>query len=92
LARAGLLAAADADRLRASYVFWRELTDALRMGRGQARDLLLPEAGTPELATVARRLRPEAGPPGAVADALVAEVERHRRLVIELFDRLFRAG
>jgi glutamate-ammonia-ligase adenylyltransferase len=76
--------------LRDAYIFWRRVADALRMVRGNARDLLLPEAGSPEHGALARRL----GYTGAwteVSDALTADVERHRRRARDFFDS-FRAS
>lgn len=44
------------ESLRNSYVFLRRLIDALRMVRGDARDLAVPSAETEEFAYLARRL------------------------------------
>src|SRR4029453_2871911 len=56
LQAAGSIDAARRDELRAAYVFWRRVADALRMVRGNARDLLLPESGSEEGRFLARRL------------------------------------
>ena len=45
------------DGLRSSYVFLRRLIDALRMVRGDARDLAIPALETEEFAYLARRLK-----------------------------------
>ncbi len=67
--------------LRQAYVFWRQVADGLRMLRGNARDLLLPEDGSEEQGFLARRL----GYPGAgwheAGAALAADVQRHRERV-----------
>jgi glutamate-ammonia-ligase adenylyltransferase len=87
---AGIVSDADAGRLREAYVFWRRLADGLRMVRGQASDLLLPEDGSDEWELLARRL----GEKGGWADAaagLRAEIERHRAAVVAFFDASFRA-
>jgi glutamate-ammonia-ligase adenylyltransferase len=46
----------ERDGLRDSYIFLRLLIDALRIVRGNARDLLLPEEGSDEYKFLARRL------------------------------------
>lgn len=91
LARLGILSAAEHDALREGYVFWRRTVDALRMVRGQASDLLLPDEGSEELRLLARRL----GYPGRdwaeAAGALDADIDRNRLAVQAVFDRRFRA-
>src|SRR5262249_56646798 len=87
--RAAALLAADEHRdLRDACVFWRSVADALRMVRGNARDLLLPERGSPELGVLARRLGYEGGW-SEVAGALGADVERHRQRVRAVFTARF---
>jgi glutamate-ammonia-ligase adenylyltransferase len=56
MAEAGLLGAQDAAALRESYLFWRHIIDALRMVRGNARDLTVPPAASDAFAFLARRL------------------------------------
>ena len=76
----GLLDAARREELRAAYLFWRRVADALRMVRGNAKDLLLPESGSDELRFLARRLG-YAGPDwAAAAEELVADVARQREV------------
>ena len=59
------------------------------MVRGNARDLLLPSAGSVEMRFLSRRLG-YAGPDWeAAADAFLADVERHREYVSALFTRRF---
>ncbi len=60
------------------------------MVRGQASDLLLPEADSEEWLLLARRLGYAGENWAAAATALRADVERHRSSVRELFDRKFR--
>jgi glutamate-ammonia-ligase adenylyltransferase len=90
LLQAGLVDPDERSRLRAAYVFWRAVADALRMVRGNARDLLLPEAGSEETRFLARRL----GYPGPAweeaAAAFLADVTRHRDAVSGFFTRRFR--
>lgn len=56
LARENLIPKSAAEALRAAYLFYRRLIDALRMTRGTADDRTLPSAGSEELAGLARRL------------------------------------
>jgi glutamate-ammonia-ligase adenylyltransferase len=91
LARAGLLTVEEERDLREGYIFWRVVADGLRMVRGAAHDLLLPEAGSVELRLLARRL----GYPGAdwhqAADRLSDDVRRHRERIAAVFATRFRA-
>jgi glutamate-ammonia-ligase adenylyltransferase len=57
LAAAGILPPEDHERLREAQTFLRWLIDALRMVRGDARDLTIPAAGSEEFAYLARRMR-----------------------------------
>jgi [glutamine synthetase] adenylyltransferase / [glutamine synthetase]-adenylyl-L-tyrosine phosphorylase len=86
----GLVTPAQHNELREAYLFWRRVADALRMVRGNARDLLLPPEDSEELRSLARRL----GYPGPDrqegARALAADVARHRERVAAFFDRGFR--
>ena len=91
LREAGLLEGGESDRLGAAYVFWRAVADALRMVRGNARDLLLPDSGSEEVRFLARRLG-YAGPDWAsAADAFLADVARHRDHVSRIFTERFRS-
>ncbi len=56
MGRLGVLGEGEARRLNKSYNFLRELINALRMLRGDAQDLFLPERGTPEFRFLARRM------------------------------------
>ena len=56
LRQVGALTAADHERLCAAYHFLRRLIDALRMVRGEARDLTVPPADSADLESLARRL------------------------------------
>jgi glutamate-ammonia-ligase adenylyltransferase len=86
---AGSIDSARRDELLAAYLFWRRVADALRMVRGNARDLLLPESGCEEVRFLARRLG-YAGPDwAAAADALLADVARHREAVTRFFRERF---
>ena len=66
------------DELRDAYGFLRRLINALRVVRGNAKDLALPPAGTDEYAFLARRLGYTTGPAGQPARArLAADLDRH---------------
>lgn len=56
LAEAGVLTAEDYPRLRDAYLFLRRLIGALRIVRGNAKDLTIPPAESEEFAFLARRL------------------------------------
>ncbi|MFP6762808.1 MAG: glutamine synthetase adenylyltransferase, partial [Planctomycetaceae bacterium] len=56
LHHAGLFSTRNYEWLRQSYVFLRRLIDALRMVRGDARDLTVPGADSDEFEYLARRL------------------------------------
>jgi glutamate-ammonia-ligase adenylyltransferase len=86
---AGVIDPTRRDELRAAYLFWRRVADALRMVRGNAKDLLLPESGSEEVRFLARRLG-YAGPDwAAAADALLADVARHREAAARFFKERF---
>jgi glutamate-ammonia-ligase adenylyltransferase len=91
LREAGLVDGDECLRLRAAYVFWRAVADALRMVRGNAKDLLLPETGSEEIRFLARRLG-YAGPAWEeAAGAFLADVARHRDAVSRFFTGRFRS-
>ena len=69
--------------LRAAYVFQRRLIDALRVVRGDARDLTVPSPSDAEFSFLARRLDSDDG-----LEGLDAEIERHSRFVEGLVSKL----
>jgi glutamate-ammonia-ligase adenylyltransferase len=83
LAAAGILSGEDYAQLSAAHTFLRWLIDALRVVRGNARDLTVPQADSQEFAFLARRL----GYGNEVA-RLHADLERHTRCVPEISERL----
>jgi glutamate-ammonia-ligase adenylyltransferase len=83
LAAAGILSSEDYARLRRAHTFLRWLIDALRMVRGNARDLTVPPAGSEGFAFLARRLRY-----GNDVARLREDLERHTTAVQELNARL----
>jgi glutamate-ammonia-ligase adenylyltransferase len=68
LAEGGYIRASAADEIRHSYSFLRMLIDALRVVRGNAKDLAVPDQHSPEFRYLAQRLRFES--PGELADAI----------------------
>jgi glutamate-ammonia-ligase adenylyltransferase len=91
LSELGFLSAAEHAALREGYVFWRRTADALRMVRGQASDLLLPDEGSEELRLLARRLGYAGRDWAEAAGKLDADIDRNRLAVQAVFDRRFRA-
>ena len=83
LAEAGVLSAEVHERLEAAYAFLRRLIDALRMVRGNARDLTVPPVDGEEYAFLARRLSY-----GGDLARLRADIDRHPQAVQELWRRL----
>ena len=65
--------------LREAYVFQRRLIDALRVVRGDARDLTVPPRDAAEFTFLARRLDIDGHP-----DGLAEVIERHAALVEEM--------
>ncbi len=86
----GFVSAVEHDELRDAYLFWRRLADALRMVRGNARDLLLPPEDTEEFRFLARRLGCRGADWQEGAHSLLADIARHRDRVASFFDRRFR--
>ncbi len=56
LSQRNLIPSTATESLRAAYLFFRRLIDALRMARGTADDLTMPPADSEDLAGLARRL------------------------------------
>jgi glutamate-ammonia-ligase adenylyltransferase len=85
LAQVGALSAADHARLREAHILIRHVIDALRMVRGNARDLAAPLHDPDELAFLARRC----GYGGDTA-RFTQELAAHMAGVQELVERLMR--
>jgi glutamate-ammonia-ligase adenylyltransferase len=86
LGGAGVLTAGQAATLRSGYVFFRMLIDALRVVRGDAKDLTLPPFNSDEFVLLSRRLRAPA--PGEVRDELEARLAAIRGLTERLAEFL----
>ncbi len=76
LRRLDLVSEAESEMLRAAYLFLRNLIDALRIVRGDASDLDLPEENSDEFKSLARRLGYRERDWKRAAAALAADVRR----------------
>ena len=79
LRQVGALTAADHERLCDAYHFLRRLIDALRMVRGEARDLTVSPSGSADLESLARRLGF-----GPQTQRLRDDLTRHTQAVTDL--------
>ena len=86
LAEAGILAQLEAEQVDAAYDFYRRLINALRILRGSALDLYLPQPGAVEYGHLARRMgyRGESGL--TPAQRLHLELETRRAAVRGFID------
>ena len=89
LGRLRLLSKEEGDRLREAYLFLRRLIDGLRMVRGNAEDLILPEESSDEFQFLARRLGYHEADWKKGARRLAKDVHRHRMNVRAFFSRRF---
>ncbi len=85
LRRLNLIAEAEYDMLRAAYLFLRNLIDALRIVRGDASDLVLPEENSDEFKSLARRLGYHAQDWKGGAELLSADIRQWMRKVNSYF-------
>jgi glutamate-ammonia-ligase adenylyltransferase len=83
LAAAGIIPADDYNNLREAHIFLRRLINALRMVRGNAKDLTVPPADSEEFAFLARRLDY-----GRQVGQLLDDLTRHTTCVQKLSARL----
>lgn len=83
LAQLGILSQEDYATLRQAHIFIRRLINALRMVRGNARDLTIPPRGSEEFAFLARRLQYQEMP-----DQLWDDILRHMSHVQAISQRL----
>jgi len=89
LARSGVLTAPEADQLAAAYDFLRRLINALRMLRGSAKDLFLPNADSPEFLHLARRMGYSQSDHLSPAQRLHLDFETHTAIVRAFVERHF---
>lgn len=96
LSQVGVLSAEESERLTQAYYFLRRLINALRMLRGNALDLFLPDPGTLEYHHLARRMGYHRRQELDVGRQLFADFETEtavvRRFVHRHFGRAAMAG
>ncbi|MDA9101284.1 hypothetical protein N9K06_01265 [Omnitrophica bacterium] len=83
--QAGAMNEKEFQILRASYIFLRSLINALRIVRGNAKDLTVPEPDTKEFAVLARRTG-YSGTDEDVCRKFKLILERHRRIASALYE------
>lgn len=83
LREVGVFAHDDFEQLRAAHQFLQLLINALRMVRGNSRDLTVPPVGSKEFAFLARRLRYQSD-----VETLAKDLARHSHNVREINARL----
>lgn len=81
--RVGVLSDSDQRALREAYGFFRRLIDALRMVRGDARDLTVSSSPNDDVQFLARRLGY-----GSASQKLLREIELHTEAVNDMVRRL----
>jgi len=89
LGNARVLTPEDTSRLFAAYDFFRLLINALRMLRGSARDVFLPEEDSPEFAHLARRMGYGSGKPLDPAQQLRLDYATHTASVRAFTENTF---
>jgi glutamate-ammonia-ligase adenylyltransferase len=87
----GLLERRDHAKLAAAYSFLRRLIEALRMVRGHARDLVLPDPSLPEFRYLARRMGYRDGNWSRSSGRLAGDVQREMGAVRAFAARRFGA-
>lgn len=91
LVETGLVARDDGLRLRKAYLFFRTLIDGLRMVRGNAKDLVLPEPESDDFVFLARRVGYTTEDWQAGASHLQSDLARHMADTRSFFERRFGA-
>ena len=89
LVDAQVLSPSEVDGLRAAYDFLRQLINGMRMLRGSARDLLLPDVRSDEYAHLARRMGYRRKGGLTAAQRLRLDVETHTAGVRAFVERHF---
>lgn len=87
-----LLAADEAAALREAYLFLRNLIDAMRIVRGHAKDLVLPDTGSDEFIFLARRMGYTEDDWQGGAKKLAADIERHMEQARGIYAKRFGAA
>ncbi|MGH7258432.1 MAG: glutamine synthetase adenylyltransferase, partial [Nitrospiraceae bacterium] len=89
LIEADLVSPQEGGRLAKAYVFIRTLIDGLRMVRGHAKDLVLPQPDSDDFVFLARRLGYTTEDWQAGAEHLQADIALHMTRTREFFARRF---
>ena len=89
LAGIGVLGAVETRQLTDAYFFLRRLINALRMLRGSAKDLFLPDAGADEFLHLARRMGYRSGGELSPEQALRVDFETQTARVRAFVERHF---
>jgi glutamate-ammonia-ligase adenylyltransferase len=89
LAQEDLISPQEAERLEKAYSFIRKLIDGLRMVRGHAKDLVLPETYSDDFVFLARRLGYTTEDWQAGAKRLQSDIEQHMTGTRKFFERKF---
>ena len=89
LRRLGKLSIADEAKLMRNYRFLRRLIDALRIVRGNARDLVLPPPESEEFIFLARRMGYQAKQWPIAAARLQRDIQRHMAETQRFFNSRF---
>ena len=84
-----ILSASDSQTLKEDYMFLRRLIDALRIVRGNAQDLVLPDSGSDGMTFLARRLGFVTKEWKAGAAALEKEIHRRMNRTHQMFTKHF---
>jgi glutamate-ammonia-ligase adenylyltransferase len=92
LRRSRILSRAEGQGLSRAYRFLRRLIDALRIVRGNARDLILPSPDSEEFTFLARRMGYTAPRWRTAAAQLQRDIERHMTRAREFFASRFGAA
>ncbi|MFB3107758.1 MAG: hypothetical protein ACE1ZE_00145, partial [Candidatus Binatia bacterium] len=89
LAKERLLTGEEAQDLKEDYLFLRQVIDALRIVRGNAKDLVLPKSGSNGLIFLARRMGFITEDWQAGAKALEQEIQRRMKQTRQVFTKHF---
>jgi glutamate-ammonia-ligase adenylyltransferase len=89
LAQEDLISPQEAERLEKAYTFIRKLIDGLRVVRGHAKDLVLPETYSDEFVFLARRLGYTTEDWQAGAKRLQSDIEQHMSGTRKFFEKRF---
>jgi glutamate-ammonia-ligase adenylyltransferase len=89
LVESGIVTRQDADQLRRAYLFIRMLIDGLRMVRGHAKDLVLPQSDSDEFIFLARRVGYTTDDWQVGARHLQTDIEQHMKQTKAFFERTF---